>query len=112
MHLLLTKAKRSIARATVLQAGAVEVTAPSGLAAIAGTIETQLPQLGQELRAASRLDLMRASRLSMSTCGLTSRRSSPRAPLAKNEWQLTKEARGLPAVVRGARRTNTPSRWC
>jgi hypothetical protein len=42
-----TKAKRSTAGATALQAGAVEVTVPSGLAAMVGTVETQLPQLGQ-----------------------------------------------------------------
>jgi hypothetical protein len=45
----------------VLQAGAVEVTTPSGLAAMVGTVKTQLPQLGQELRATSRLILGRAS---------------------------------------------------
>jgi hypothetical protein len=30
----------------------VEVTVPNGLEALAGTIETQLPQLGEKLRAA------------------------------------------------------------
>jgi hypothetical protein len=85
------------------------VTAPSGLIVIASTVETRLPQLGQELRAASRLVPMRASRISMSTCGSTSRRRSPRAPLVSNVWRLTKEAQGLLAMVRGIKRTNTPS---
>jgi hypothetical protein len=55
------KAKRSTTGATVLQAGAVEVTAPSDLAAMVGIVKTQLPQLGQELRATSRFILGRAS---------------------------------------------------
>jgi hypothetical protein len=70
---------------------------------MASTVETLLPRLGQEFGVASRLALMRASWLSTSTCGWTSRRRSPRAPLARNEWWLTKEALGLPAEVRGAK---------
>jgi hypothetical protein len=95
----------------MLWAGAVEITAPSGLATMAGTVETQPLQLVWESKAPSRLVLMRARRLSTSTCGSTSRRCSRRTPLAQNEWRLTKEARGLRAVVRGAKRTSTPSRW-
>jgi hypothetical protein len=75
-------ARWSAAEATALETEAVEVTMLSVLAAMAGTGETQLPQPSHELRVASRLTLMRASRLSMSTCGLTSRRRSLRAPLA------------------------------
>jgi hypothetical protein len=52
------KAKRSTVGATAFRAGAVEVTAPSGLAALAGTVETQPPQLDQEHRSASRLTPM------------------------------------------------------
>jgi hypothetical protein len=88
----------------------VEATTPSGPAAMASTGETSLPQLVQELKARSRLVLMRDNRLSTSTCGSTSRRRSPRAPSARSEWRLAKEAQGLHAAVRGARRTSTPSR--
>jgi hypothetical protein len=52
------KAKRTTVGATAFRAGAVEVTAPSSLAAMAGTVETQLLQLDQEHRAASPLTPM------------------------------------------------------
>jgi hypothetical protein len=103
------KGRRSAARAAVFQAGTTEVTAPSGLAAMADIVKPGLLQPGQEPRSASRLMPMRASRLYMSTCGLTSRRRLLGALLAQSGWQLTKEARELPAAVRGAKRTNIPS---
>jgi hypothetical protein len=77
-----TKAGESTAGATALQAGVVEITMPSGITTMASTVDIRLPQLDQELKAPSRLALMRASWLSMSTYGLTSRRHSPSALLA------------------------------
>jgi hypothetical protein len=44
-----------------------------------------------------------------STCGLTMSRWSPEDLLAQSERLLTKEARGLPAAVMGAKRASTPS---
>jgi hypothetical protein len=53
-----TKARESTTGATVLWAGVVEITTPSGLATMASTFEIRLPQPVQELKAPSRLTLM------------------------------------------------------
>jgi hypothetical protein len=48
-RLLPAKAGRGTAGATTLQTGAVEVAAPNALATMASVVETQLPQMVQEL---------------------------------------------------------------
>jgi hypothetical protein len=55
--------------AAVLQAAMAEAAVPSGEAAIARIVKSQLQQLGQEPRSASRLVTVRASQLCMSTYG-------------------------------------------
>jgi hypothetical protein len=55
--------------AAVLQAAMAEAAVPSGQVAIASIVKSQLQQLGQEPRSASRLMTVRASWLCMSTCG-------------------------------------------
>jgi hypothetical protein len=50
-----------------------------------------------------------AHRRCTSTCGLTMSIHSPEDLLAQSERLLTKEARGLPVAVMGAKRASTPS---
>jgi hypothetical protein len=102
------KARRSEARAAVFQAATTEAAAPSGLAAMTGIIKPRLQQLGQEPRSASRLVPMRVSWLCMFTYGSITWRRLLRALLSQSRWRLTKEARGLPATVRGAKRIDKP----
>jgi hypothetical protein len=87
--------------AVMLRAATPEAAAPSKLAELEGHAKSRRQRQGWSLRP--------AHWLCTSTCGLTTWRCSPRDLLAQSERRLTKEARGLPAAVRGARRASTPS---
>jgi hypothetical protein len=65
------KAQRGEARAVVLQTATAEAAAPSGHAAMASNANSRLQRPSQEPRAARQLATAQASRLYMSTCGLT-----------------------------------------
>jgi hypothetical protein len=95
------KAAEGADRAVMLRAATLEATMPSKLAELAGHARSRCQRQGRSLRP--------ARRLCTSTCGSTTSRRSPRDLLAQSERHLTKEARGLPAVVKGARRASTPS---
>jgi hypothetical protein len=95
------KAAEGADRAAVLRAATPEAVAPSKVAEQASHARSRCQRLGRSLRL--------AHRRCTSTCGLTTSRRSPGDLLAQSERLLTKEARGLPAVVRGAKRASTPS---
>jgi hypothetical protein len=103
-HLRQAKAAERADRAAVLQAATPEATAPSKVAEQASHARSRCQRQGQSLRL--------ARRRCTSICGLTMSRRSPRDLLAQSERLLTKEARGLPAAVRGAKRASTPSMLC
>jgi hypothetical protein len=95
------KATEGVDRAAVLRAATPEAAAPSKVAEQAGHARSRCQRQGQSLRL--------ARRRCTSMCGLTMSRRSPRDLLAQSERHLTKEARGLSAAVRGARRAGIPS---
>jgi hypothetical protein len=95
------KAMGGADRAVVLRAATPEVAAPSRLAELACHAKSRHQRQSWSLKL--------TSRPCTSICGLTTRRRSPRDLLAQSERWLIKEARGLPAAVRGARRASTPS---
>jgi hypothetical protein len=98
------KAMEGVDRAAVLRAATPEAVAPSKVVEQAGHARSRCQRQGRSLRL--------ARRRCTSICGLTTSRRSPRDLLAQSERLLTKEARGLPAAVRGAKRASTPSMLC
>jgi hypothetical protein len=95
------KAAEDADRAAMLRAAMPEAAAPSKVAEQTGHARSRCQHHGRSLRLAR----WRCT----STCGLTTSRHFPRDLLAQSERLLTKEARGLPVAVRGAKRASTPS---
>jgi hypothetical protein len=95
------KAAEGADGAAVLRAATPEAAAPSKVAEQAGHARSRCQCQGRSLRL--------THRRCTSTCGLTTSRHFPGDMLAQSERLLTKEARGLPAAVRGAKRASTPS---
>jgi hypothetical protein len=88
-------------RAAVPRAATPKAAAPSMVAKQAGHVRSRCQRQGRSPRL--------AHRRCTSTCGLTMSRRSPEDLLVQSERLLTKEARGLPAAVMGAKRASTPS---
>jgi hypothetical protein len=88
-------------RAAALRAAMPKAAAPSKVVEQAGHARSLCQRQGRSPRL--------AHRCCTSTCGLTTSRRSLEDLLAQSERLLTKEARGLPAAARGAKRASTPS---
>jgi hypothetical protein len=83
----------------VLRAATPKDAMPSKVVEQVGHARSRCQRQGRSLRL--------AHRRCTSTCGLTTSRHSPEDLLAQSERLLTKEARGLPAAVMGAKRAST-----
>jgi hypothetical protein len=94
------KAVEGADRAAMPQAATPKAAAPSKAAGQAGHVGSRSQCQGRSPRI--------AHRRCTSTCGLTTPRRSPEDLLAQSKRLLTKEARGLPAVVMDAKRASTP----
>jgi hypothetical protein len=98
------EAAEGVGMAAVLRAASYKAAAPSKAAGRAGHARSRSQHQGRSPRL--------THRRCTSTCGLTTFRRPLGDPLAQSERLLTKEARGLQAVVMGARRASTPSMLC